>query len=510
MKLNNKKTIYVGFAFFLICLFWQSYDSLIPKILVDKFGMNQTLSGFIMALDNIFALFMLPLFGTLSDKTKSKYGKRTPYILIGTILAAVFYLCLSFVDGWQKNNIADVDIDNPNALATLYDADLEFKMPDDSRTYKLKEKLSREEFLSIEMYDKDGNINPDYTNYVVPVRQSYAWKTTKANPATLVTFIALLLLVLISMSTFRSPAVALMPDVTIKPLRSKANAIINLLGTSGGILVLVMGIIFKTGKAENALMSYIPYFSVVICIMLVSLLIFKLNVNEPKFVEEMKAESKLYGIEEDAEEENNSHKLSKEERKSLYLILASVILWFFGYNAVTSKYSVYAGNVLNVDFNTTLLIGNAAAIVSYIPVGMVSSKLGRKKVILGGVVILAISFFAASFLRAGTPAMIMNLLFALAGIGWASINVNSFPMVVELASGSDIGKYTGFYYTASMAAQTLTPIISGVFLDIRYTTLFPYATIFVVAAFFTMLATKHGDSKPDAKTIMENISEMGD
>jgi MFS family permease len=168
-----------------------------------------------------------------------------------------------------------------------------------------------------------------------------------------------------------------------------------------------------------------------------------------------------------------------------------------GYNAVTSKYSVYAGDVLRLDFNMTLIIAQAAAVVAYIPVGMIASKIGRKKTILAGVIMLAGAFFGASFVEAPCNVWVVNALFILAGIGWATINVNSYPMVVELSSSGDVGKYTGFYYTASMAAQTVTPMLSGYLLDkVGMRTLFPYATVFACLAFVTMLFVKHGDSKP--------------
>ena len=525
MKLNTKRTLFVGLAFFLICTFWQAYDSLIPKILTDKFGMSQSASGVIMALDNILALFMLPLFGAISDKCMSRRGRRTPFIIVGTIVAAVAFVILSFTDAMQLTDLQDVTIENPTALETLYDADLTVKTPD-GVSVKIQEEFTREEFLTFTIFEEDGTtVRTEYTDYVVPARQAYAWKVTLNNPENLIFFMILLLIVLVAMSTFRSPAVALMPDVTIKPLRSKANAIINLMGTAGGILVLILGIVLKTGKTENALMGYTPFFSIVAFIMLISLVIFLWKVKEPKFVEEMHEESKRLGLDEeesadgegsaDKEESadgkaacagtdnagtgNKTGALSRSEKISLYLILASVVLWYMGYNAVTSKYSVYAGKVLNVDYNTTLLIAQAAAIISYIPVGIISSKIGRKKTILAGVVMLAVAFGTASFLRAGSSVIIMDILFSIAGIGWASINVNSFPMVVELCKTGDVGKYTGFYYTASMAAQTVTPILSGVFLDIKFTTLFPYATIFVGLAFVTMLFVKHGDSIPTQK-----------
>lgn len=504
MKLNYKRTIFVGFAFFLICTFWQAYDSVIPKILTDKFGMSQAGSGIIMALDNILALFMLPLFGTLSDKSKSRFGRRTPFIVVGTIVAVLAFIGLSFVDMAQLKNITEVStVDDPAALELLYEHDYQEElMTPSGEVYTLADRFTEEEFTAITS-KVDGQANADYTDFVVPARQAYVHEITKANPGTLILFIAVLLIVLISMATFRSPAVALMPDVTMKPLRSKANAIINLMGTLGGVCVLALGMVFKTGAAVNAMMSYTVFFGIVGGIMLVALAVFLWQVREPKFVAEMEQDSIKYGIDESVDDSGKgSRKLSRAELRSLLLILASVMLWFFGYNAVTSKYSVYAGNVLNLDFNTTLIIAQIAAVIAYLPVGFVASKIGRKKCILAGIVMLTAAFVTASFLRAGSSVMVMNCMFALAGIGWATINVNSFPMVVELAKGGDVGKFTGFYYTASMAAQTLTPYASGLLMDkMGMTVLFPYASVFVGLAFITMLFVMHGDSKPTAAKI---------
>ena len=281
MKLNYKRTIFVGFAFFLICAFWQAYDTIIPKILTDKFGMSHTLSGVIMAADNVLALFLLPLFGAVSDKCKSRRGRRTPFIIFGTVAAAVLLVVLSFADDMQIKSLAPVAIDNPTAQEALYDADLTAVTPD-GETFVVQDEFTREEFVSIEMTDADGGTNPDYTNYVVPARQAYAAQATAENRTPLILFVGILLLVLISMATFRSPAVALMPDVTIKPLRSKANAVINLMGAAGGIIVLVLGMVFGTGKAENALMSYTVFFAVISGLMLGSLLIFLWRVKEPQ------------------------------------------------------------------------------------------------------------------------------------------------------------------------------------------------------------------------------------
>ncbi len=471
MKLSYKKTLLVGFVFFLICMFWQAYDTLVPKILTDKFGLSQTVSGFIMALDNIFALFLLPLFGGISDKCRSRFGRRTPFIVVGTVLASVFAVVLSLFDGMQK-----AALDAAGITATTEN------------------------------------------------RVHAAWLVTLENPSYLILFIVMLLFVLLSMAVFRSPAVALMPDVTLKPLRSKANAVINLMGAAGGILVLGLGILFGTGEKENALMAYTQFFLVISALMLVCLMIFLFTVREPKLVREMEEDSVKYKDEITAAEVKPAGEKKeidpKERRIALFLILGSVALWFMGYNAVTSKYSLYAGTVLGLDYNSTLIVAQAAAIVSYIPIGFISSRFGRKKTILGGIVMLFTSFLVASFLREGTPLPVMWVFFALAGIGWAAINVNSFPMVVELSSEKDVGKYTGYYYTASMAAQTLTPLLSGALMDIftaitgsdvaGMATLFPYASIFVAASFVTMFFTRHGDSKPQQKASLEALAGADD
>lgn len=515
MKLNYKRTLCVGFAFFLICAFWQAYDNTVPLILINKFGMNQTVSGMIMALDNIMALFMLPLFGSISDRSHHRMGRRTPFILIGTTVAAIAFTLLAVTDAAQLKQLeAYAAVDDPAVLRNIYaeQKDSELMTPAGER-FVLGEMFTEDAFAAIRTSveeDGTGETNPDYTDYVMPARRACAAKAVHENPGTLVRFVVLLFVALVAMAVFRSPAVALMPDVTVKPLRSKANAVINLMGAAGGILVLGLGIVFAVSAVKNAMMSYVPYFAVISGLMLVSLTVFMLTVREPRFVREMHEESRRYGIEADEQEAAaTGRKLGAGERRSLLFILLSIMLWFFGYNAVTSKYSVYAGSILQKDYNLTLIIAQAAAIVSYLPVGIIASKIGRKKTILGGIVMLTAAFTIAGFLRAGSPAMLMNAMFALAGIGWATINVNSFPMVVEMCSGGDVGKYTGFYYTASMAAQVATPIVSGYLMDrAGMTVLFPYAAVFVGCAFVTMLFVRHGDSRPEAKRGLEALEDM--
>ena len=517
MKLNYKRTILVGFAFFLICAFWQAYDNTIPLILTNKFGMSQTWSGVIMAADNVLALFMLPLFGAISDKCTHRSGRRTPFIVIGTLIAAVALICLSFIDNTQLKHLGDAaNIDDPVSLSAIYEsqADEQLITPHGDR-FVLREQFTQEEFTAIrsQITDENGKTvtNPDYTNYVTPARQAYAWQVTAAHPGTLVFFILVLLVILVAMATFRSPAVALMPDVTMKPLRSKANAVINLMGSAGGILVLALGMVFATSAVRNSLMSYTGYFGVIAAIMLAALVIFMLTVREVEWAQEMQRDSVACGVEEAAENAapQEERKLSVGEVKSLIFILLSIVLWFFGYNAVTSKYSVYASNILHKDYNLTLIIAQAAAIVAYLPVGIISSRIGRKRAIQAGVIMLTAAFGVASFLHAESPTLLMNAMFALAGIAWATINVNSFPMVVELSSGGNVGKYTGFYYTASMAAQVATPMLSGLLMD-RWgmRVLFPYAAVFAALAFVTMLFVHHGDSKPDAVMGLEALENL--
>ena len=543
MKLNYKRTIFVGFAFFLISAFWQVYDSIIPLTLTNKFGLSQTGSGFVMVLDNLIALFMLPLFGAISDRCRSRLGRRTPFILFGTIAAAILFFSLSFADNAQLKSIGKLSrLDNPETLQTVYaeQSGVTLKTPE-GRKFRVDELFTEEEFVSIssKLVKKDGRLyrpdgteyklsfddqgernlverakegkeftNPHYKDFVAPAQQASTWNVTKQNSVPLIIFLGILFLLLIAMATFRSPAVALMPDVTIKPIRSKANAIINLMGSAGGILVLGLGMALATSDTANTFMSYTLFFGIVSAIMLIALFLFRLLVKEPKFVREMEEESRRFGISEDEPEQKSGGKrMGKAEFRSLCFLLASVALWYMGYNAVTSKYSVYANRVLNQDYNLTLIIAQAAAIISYIPIGILSSRLGRKKTILIGVLLLFFAFGSAYFMHAGSSILIMYLLFAIAGIGWATINVNSFPMVVEMSKAGDVGRYTGFYYTASMAAQAVTPWLCGIFMDrIAWTALFPYAAIFVALAFVTMLFVRHGDNKPIAKTGLEALN----
>ncbi len=418
MKLNYKRTILIGMAFLSISAFWQMYDNIIPLILKNTFGLGETITGTIMAMDNVLALFLLPIFGSLSDKVNTPIGKRMPFILIGTALAVTFLMVLCYADRLQN----------------------------------------------------------------------------------LVLFVVTLFFLLISLGLYRSPAVALMPDLTPKPLRSKGNAIINLMGAIGGVYSLIM-IKCLVGSGDRP--DYLPLFLSIATLMVAAVVILFCTIKEKKLCAEMTAEEETG--EEDAK---STAALPKEVKRSLVFMLLSIALWFTAYNAVTTAFSRYATHVWGLEnggYANCLMVATIAAIISYIPIGIISSKIGRKKTILIGIVLLVFCYVCAGLF--GTYHPVMNLFFGIIGFAWAAINVNSLPMVVEISAAGDVGKYTGYYYTFSMSAQVITPILSGYLLEhVSYRTLFPYAVVFSVMAFGTMLMVKHGDSRPEQKkSVLENF-----
>ena len=381
--------------------------------------MKETMTGVIMAGDNVLALFLLPIFGALSDKVDTKIGKRMPFILGGTALAVTLLMVLSYADRTQN----------------------------------------------------------------------------------LFMFVAVLFMLLVSMGLYRSPAVALMPDLTPKPLRSKGNAVINLMGAVGGLFALVMNklLVAKTDRPD-----YFPMFFAIAAFMAVCVVILFLTIKEKKLGAEIVTD------EEDDETPavSSTAELPKEVKRSLLFILLSVALWFTAYNGVTTAFSRYATTVWGMEgggYADCLMVCTVAAIISYIPIGIIAGKIGRKKTILIGIFLLGLCFGVAGFFNAYHP--IMNVFFAIIGFAWASIGVNSLPMVVEMCSAADVGKYTGYYYTFSMSAQVITPILSGFLLEhISYRVLFPYAVVFAILAFVCMTQVKHGDAKPiQKKSLLENF-----
>ena len=444
MKLNNKRTVLVGLAFMSICCFWQMYDSVIPLILTKTFQLNETFSGMIMAADNVLALFLLPFFGAISDRTNTKFGKRMPYIVGGTAGAVILINLLSGIDN---------------------------------------------------------------SYYAAPSTGKF------------VLFIVLLGLLLIAMGTYRSPAVALMPDITPKPLRSKANAIINLMGAVGSMLSLAAAaLLYPNSKVQGlAHVNYQPLFIVVSVVMAASVVILIITVNEPKFSKEnqdIEAKHPEWNLAED--DGSGNEVLPTDVKWSLVFLLASIALWYIGYNGITTWFTTYVDKVMGEGLggaSTCILVAGAGAIVSYIPIGNLAHKIGRKRTIMIGVAILTLCFFSGYILTTIYSSInaIMYVMFVLVGFAWAAINVNSLPMVVEMCRGSDTGKFTGYYYTASMAAQVVTPILAGFLMrHISYKVLFPYASLFALLSFITMTQVKHGDVAPEAKKGLEAFEDMDD
>ena len=410
LKLNNKRTFYIGFAFFTILMLWQVYNYYCPmfleELLKSTFGAGDYnyLIGIIMAMDNILALFMLPLFGTLSDKTNTKLGKRMPYIIIGTVISLIAFPFISIL--YIKNSLVGVAI--------------------------------------------------------------------------------LMALILIAMNIYRSPSVALMPDVTPKPLRAKANAIINFVGYIGAIIGALLTMVFTKKQADGITLVRevtIWPFVIVSFLMAVALIILVLKIKENKIVEEMKDEmAEGEKLSETMEAITEDKPLGKADKINLWLLIGSVFLWYFAFNAVETFGSLYAKNVLQTNsWGLATSVLAVASLVAFLPTGYLSEKIGRKNSIILGLGLMIVSLFAALFVKKFGFALIA--LFAVAGVGWAIINVNSYPMFVELSNNKNLGKFTGYYYSASQIAQSITPIIIGFVMDfLGYKAFFPYAAIFMALA----------------------------
>ena len=444
LKLNYKRTFLIGFAFFGILLLWQVYDSWCPTFLTDIFARRmygissaelkagepekilnvQWLVGIIMACDNLAALILLPIFGNLSDKTSTPIGKRMPYILTGTFVAAVAFPFIPLF--FHANNIAGM--------------------------------------------------------------------------------VAMMGIVLMFMMMYRNPAVALMPDITPKPLRAKANGIINIMGYLGGAFATVLGIFLKLSdyinsadEARNVWTIELP-FIIASLLMVISALVLFFTIRENKIADEIKdemAEGERYAAIENPVEDDKP--MTPANKKMLLAILAAEFLWFMSDNAIGTYIGNYVIYYLQSVSSATMIltiIGGLASVVGFATAGAIADKIGRKWTISTG---LAITFLALLLMCSVAPTHIVTgvngefsfpkLLFAvwaIKGFGMALVHNCSFPMVVELSSSKTVGKFTGFYYTASMSAQTVTPILLGLVFNMtgKWRTLSIYAAILTALSFF--------------------------
>lgn len=408
LRLSYKNTVIIGFAFFAILMLWQVYNNYCPlmlaELLEDKIPVYEErlyIVGIIMALDNIVALFMLPLFGRLSDKTKTRFGKRMPYIIIGMILASIVF---PFI------------------------------------------------FISY-FYFKS-----------------------------LVGLICLMGLFLLIMQMYRNPAVALMPDITPKPLRSRANGIINLIGYLGPITAGIL-IMFVKDTSDAGPIFYIA----TICMVLIMIMLFLL-IKENKIVSDNSKNIEIGEMYAQTEENIIPNKpLSKVDKRNLIILLVSIFFWFMSFNALETFLSTYCQNILaNQSLSgTATIVLTVTSVITFLPAASLAPRIGRKKSIVIGLVFTTIGMLVAGLGGYNLLYIVFFLGVGLAGIGWALINVNSYPMVIELCSQSDIGKYTGMYYQASMIAQSLTPILVGFIMSFVFksvSVLFVYSTILMAVA----------------------------
>ena len=419
MKLNVKRTCQIGFAFFGILLLWQVYDSWCPTFLTDLFAHRmygltsaelkasapdkilnvQWLVGIIMACDNLAALILLPIFGNLSDRTRTPIGKRMPYILVGTFVAAVAFPFIPLF--FHQNNMAGM--------------------------------------------------------------------------------IIMMGIVLIFMMMYRNPAVALMPDITPKPLRAKANGIINIMGYLGGGFATILGVFLKlsdyinvTDRSSKMWIIEIP-FIVASVLMVISALVLFFTVKENKIEEEMKDElaegERLAAIENPATDEGP---MSPANRRMLLAILGAEFLWFMSDNAIGTYIGNYVIYYLNAASSATMILtlgGGLASALGFLIAGGIAEKVGRKWTVSSGLIISFLATMIMIFVRPtgnvvgehgefSFPAVLFAV-WALKGFGMALVHNCSFPMVVELCTSKKIGKFTGYYYAASMSAQTVTPVLLG-------------------------------------------------
>ncbi len=444
------KAILISLPFFAITIFWQAYDTIMPQILAYHYGMSSSLLGGIMGLDNLVALVFLPLFGILSDRVNSRMGRRTPFILWGTLGGAACFVLMAFADRLQLAQLVAAGI--PAKFAAAGDA-------------------SAKAAVIAEV----GAIQ-------------------RANPGSFILMMGALLCGVFLMSLFRSPATALPADVFVRPLRSKSNAVLNIMGGLAGVCFLVLN-----KRMASLFGGYFRLMTASAVIMLAGLGLYMLLVRERRLVAQVAEENARLGLSGGAEGRAAGGKLDKATRKSLFFILAVVVFMYMGYNAFSTHFSVYAIKQLGMtpsSISGPLLIRVLSVLVFCIPSAMLATRIGRRRTARLGLVIVAATLGAVFFLTPATARLITPI-FAVFGFGFALVSVNMGPMVVELCSDADTGRYMGYYYLANTAAQIITPAFAGFFIDkVGQTSLAVYSSLFMLLGFAATFFIKHGDSRP--------------
>ena len=451
-KLNYKRTLTIGFAFFGILLLWQVYDLWCPTFLTELFKKAfsvtdekqvQYLVGIMMAIDNLAALILLPIFGRLSDKTNTRIGKRMPYILVGTFVCSVAFPFIPLFFHFNK---------------------------------------------------------PAGT-------------------------IIVMMIVLVFAMMYRNPAVALMPDMTPKPLRSKANGLINIMGYLGGAFATVVGLVFvltsyTSGENTNIWIVEAP-FLIASVLMLISALVLFFTIKENEIAEEVKEE--MARGEEACEAADkiavdDESPMTNANRIMLFLILGAEFFWFMADNGVSTflnNYIIYGLNGSSASTSLLTIIMGVGSVLGFIFGGTIAEKISRKYTVIAGLALTlavyalwTIFTFTIGLSGKSLPVWLLVLWFA-KGFGMSLVHVNSYPMVVELCSGKKIGVFTGYYYASSMAAQTITPILLGTLLlipSVNWNVLPIYAGVCIALSTVVFLFVKNvKNNKTDFKKGLEAL-----
>lgn len=414
-SLDMRRTLLVTLPFAGALAFWQAYDGIIPLILRDTFHLGDTLAGAVMALDNVCALFLLPFFGSISDRCHSRLGRRTPFILVGSLLAALLIPLLAVADQMRS---------------------LPF-------------------------------------------------------------FFTVLCFVLVVLSSYRSPCVALMPDVTPRPIRAKADAFNSLMAAASGVVILI-SISLAVPDVEHP--NYMPVFLIISAIIILCTVLFAVFFREKKAVEKMHTESLAMGISEadmDASDEGGKEKETDAVvRRSLLGILLCVFFYFMASNAVTSAFSKYASQVWGAgggSFANFQLVATMVTLISYMPMANMSCRIGRKLTTYIGIGLMCFGGFCIFMTPGYSP--LIYVFVSISGVGMGTVATTIYPMIMEVASEKTTGRYTGYYYTASMSAQIITPILSGAVMEfIGYRYLYLYAIVCALLAALPLVMVQKGNT----------------
>lgn len=402
MRLAWGKTFVIGLGFLSISAVWPLYDSYMPKF-YGEFIASSALVGLIMGFDNILGLTLQPWFGAKSDRTRSRWGRRLPYLLIGMPVAALALLALPF-----------------------------------------------------------------------------------GRSAGLIPLLAVTILLNLAMSMFRSPTIALMPDLTPSPLRSLANGVINLMGGIGAAVVLF------TGATLYAMNPGYPFW-LSAAILIVVFFCFLLFIREPAVSEssesvEQTPQSLLAALREI---------FSGSDKGSLLVFFALLVL-FIGYQSANTWFTLYAEENLGVAVNVasrSLTYYAAAFVVFALPAGYLGTKIGRRKTIAAGIIGMVVLYTVVFFLK--SMAMV-SIALILLGACWALVNVNTYPMIVELCRPSQTGTYTGLYYIFQQVGGVSGPFLFGLLFDAvgSKRPLFITAAVFLVISGVLFLAARTGEAAP--------------